>query len=268
MLVYSELPDDDVSRHWRAAAGKLLFDFDDGNGPVPAHRHLNPLGDLGGWVANSAEVHPSAYVHEGAHVTGKAQIGKQVLLQHGAKVTGEAKISGPVILGRHVHMGGTVECRYSTRIKHPIFIGYSPLLTGKRSAFENGRAYWQEADPLPELTCVKSHPIVNRWRQKGKICTMVMLDDCVIFTNIKRGYQPIDEYNDNEAFLTSMHGMGHKSWKDFQFTDAVVVASTNIRGMAPVLKSELGYWPKDDSVIERVGRIPTTVAHARLYMKH
>ena len=30
------------------------FDFQDGNGPVPAHRHINPDGTTGGWVADTA----------------------------------------------------------------------------------------------------------------------------------------------------------------------------------------------------------------------
>ena len=34
------------------------YDFEDGNGPVPAHRHSN----RGGWVANTATVAGTAYV--------------------------------------------------------------------------------------------------------------------------------------------------------------------------------------------------------------
>ena len=41
------------------------FDFDDGNGPVPAHKHPNG----GGWVADTATVDETAYVEIGrAHV--------------------------------------------------------------------------------------------------------------------------------------------------------------------------------------------------------
>lgn len=29
----------------------MNHDFNDGNGPVPAHRHKNPDGTEGGWVA-------------------------------------------------------------------------------------------------------------------------------------------------------------------------------------------------------------------------
>jgi hypothetical protein len=35
-----------------------MFDFQDGIGPVPAHRHING----GGWVANTAFVAETAFV--------------------------------------------------------------------------------------------------------------------------------------------------------------------------------------------------------------
>lgn len=41
---------------------QTLFDFQDGDGPVPAHRHTNPDGSVGGWVADTAYVDPTAYV--------------------------------------------------------------------------------------------------------------------------------------------------------------------------------------------------------------
>lgn len=47
---------------------KETYDFNDGNGPVPAHRHKNPDGSLGGWVADTA------YVSETAHLGLKAQV--------------------------------------------------------------------------------------------------------------------------------------------------------------------------------------------------
>lgn len=36
--------------------------FDFGQGEVPAHRHINPDGSVGGWVADTATVHPSVWV--------------------------------------------------------------------------------------------------------------------------------------------------------------------------------------------------------------
>ena len=46
------------------------FDFEDGNGPVPAHKHVNG----GGWVANTADVSETAYIGPNARVFGNAQV--------------------------------------------------------------------------------------------------------------------------------------------------------------------------------------------------
>ena len=40
--------------------------FDFGDGPVRAHRHKNPDGSIGGWVANTATVADTAYIGENA----------------------------------------------------------------------------------------------------------------------------------------------------------------------------------------------------------
>lgn len=50
-----------------------LYDF--GAGPVPAHRHRNPNGSEGGWVADTATVHPTAIVAVGACVGPGARVG-------------------------------------------------------------------------------------------------------------------------------------------------------------------------------------------------
>ena len=50
------LPDD-------APEPVTTFDFQDGIGPVPAHRHTNPDGTEGGWVANTARVSGNAWVY-------------------------------------------------------------------------------------------------------------------------------------------------------------------------------------------------------------
>ena len=46
--------------------------YDFGSGPVPAHRHLNPDGKLGGWVADTATVAPTAWVFDYAQVSGES----------------------------------------------------------------------------------------------------------------------------------------------------------------------------------------------------
>ncbi len=58
------------------------FDFGDGKGPVPAHKHPNG----GGWVADTASVADTAYVGPDAWVFGKAQVGD-------AQVFGYARVT-------------------------------------------------------------------------------------------------------------------------------------------------------------------------------
>ena len=50
------------------------YDFRDGNGPVPAHRHKNPDGSEGGWVAETAHVDKTVYVSGSARVSGSASV--------------------------------------------------------------------------------------------------------------------------------------------------------------------------------------------------
>ena len=57
-----------------------LFDFKDGHGRVPAHRHVNG----GGWVADTAKVEDTAFVGEDARVYGTAWVcGQSVISDQG-----------------------------------------------------------------------------------------------------------------------------------------------------------------------------------------
>ena len=58
------------------------FDFDDGKGPVPAHKHPNG----GGWVADTAKVAKTAYVGAEARVYGNAMVFGN------ARVYGDARV--------------------------------------------------------------------------------------------------------------------------------------------------------------------------------
>jgi hypothetical protein len=58
------------------------FDFGDGNGPVPAHKHPNG----GGWVADTATVDDTAYVGPDAKVYGNAWVSEN------ASVSGDARV--------------------------------------------------------------------------------------------------------------------------------------------------------------------------------
>src|SRR3990172_914487 len=64
------------------------YDFRDGKGLVPAHRHVNPEGDEGGIVADSAIVSSSVRIGRGSVVFGTARI------TGNAKIVDNSRISG------------------------------------------------------------------------------------------------------------------------------------------------------------------------------
>ena len=61
---------------------------DFGNGPVAAHRHTNPDGSIGGWVADTADVGEDAYVGKNAWVYDHAKI------HNGASLHGTTEFGG------------------------------------------------------------------------------------------------------------------------------------------------------------------------------
>ena len=65
-------------------------DFNDGNGPVPAHRHSNG----GGWVAETAKVDASAHVGPDAKVYGYAHVYGNACVSGYAQVYGDAQLYG------------------------------------------------------------------------------------------------------------------------------------------------------------------------------
>ena len=68
--------------------------FDFGWGVVPAHRHVNPDGSLGGWVANTAKVDASAQVSGSARVSGTARVSDTARVSGSAWVSDTAQVSG------------------------------------------------------------------------------------------------------------------------------------------------------------------------------
>ena len=69
------------------------FDFGDGQGPVPAHRHVQG----GGWVADTARVDPDSFVGARARVFGRATVGPKVALYNKTSVSGSARVSNVVL---------------------------------------------------------------------------------------------------------------------------------------------------------------------------
>ena len=65
-------------------------DFRDGNGPVPSHIHTKG----GGWVADTANVHNSAYIGPDARVYGDARVHGNAWVYGNARVYGNALVYG------------------------------------------------------------------------------------------------------------------------------------------------------------------------------
>ena len=73
---------------------ETTYDFQDGYGPVPAYRHRNPDGSIGGWVADTASVDDTAYISENAKVFGTAQVFENARVSGNAQVFGNAEVFG------------------------------------------------------------------------------------------------------------------------------------------------------------------------------
>ena len=78
--------------------------FGDGNGPVPAHRHIKG----NGWVADTANVHNSAYIGEDALVYGNALVSGDALVHDNALVYGNARVYGDAWVSGSARVYGNV----------------------------------------------------------------------------------------------------------------------------------------------------------------
>lgn len=67
-------------------------DFGDGNGAVKAHRHENPDGSKGGWVAETATVEKGCSIGDNARVFGKAWVCDKARVYGNAEVYGNAQV--------------------------------------------------------------------------------------------------------------------------------------------------------------------------------
>jgi len=78
------------------------FDFNDGNGPVPAHKHPNG----GGWVADTAKVDETAYVGRDARVYGDARVYDNAMIGGYARVYGDAQVYDNAMIGGYAMVYG------------------------------------------------------------------------------------------------------------------------------------------------------------------
>jgi hypothetical protein len=99
------------------------FDFQDGNGPVPAHQHPNG----GGWVADTARVAGTAYVGPDAQVYGRARVSGTTQVSGNALVFGNARVFGYAEVYNNAQVFGTAHVFGSARVS-----GYAQVFGNAR----------------------------------------------------------------------------------------------------------------------------------------
>mgnify|MGYP001303285041 CR=1 FL=1 len=113
-----------------------LFDFEDGYGPVPAHRHPNGLG----WVANTAEVAPSAFVGPHARVYHYAKVMDDAVLLGHSEVSGHALIKGHAGLAGHACLTAWCQIEDAIKVGGNTFLAGQQHLRGHQIIFETSPA--------------------------------------------------------------------------------------------------------------------------------
>ena len=100
------------------------FDFQDGNGPVPAHRHTNGCG----WVADTAYVSESAYigpdarVYDSARVHGNAVVCDDAVVHGNAVVCGDAVVHGNAVVYGDAWVSGDARINRGEYTETPVTI--------------------------------------------------------------------------------------------------------------------------------------------------
>ena len=95
-----------------------LHDFNDGNGPVPAHQHCNGRG----WVADTALVADTCYVGPYAAVFGNASMYDNASMHDNARIYGNARMFdnacmyGSASMGDNARMSGNASMDGNARM--------------------------------------------------------------------------------------------------------------------------------------------------------
>jgi hypothetical protein len=160
----------------------ITFDFGDGNGAVPAHRHRNPDGSLGGWVADTAFVEKTATVGHSALVFGNAVVnGKSVITDtakiydeafvcDNARIYGKAKIYGDAFIFGSLNINQNVDLLDDKKIKYESFEHYD--VTDDRSS--------SGCSDDGEIQISKIRQIIAKGKIQGYL-TYNEVDECLLY---------------------------------------------------------------------------------------
>lgn len=122
------------------------FDFGDGNGEVSAHRHINPDGSIGGWVAETAFVEETAYIGKNAAIFGRAVVSDNAIVTDNAKIFdeafvcdnakiyGNARINGDAFIFLNLNINKDVDLLADEDIEYESFDANALLSTYSDSA--------------------------------------------------------------------------------------------------------------------------------------
>jgi hypothetical protein len=109
----------------------MTFDFEDGNGPVPARQHSNG----GGWVADTARVADTAYVGPDAKVSGNAWVCGN------AKVSGDAWVFGDARVCGNAQVSGNVQVYGNARVCGDAWVSGNAEVFGDAWVFGDARVF-------------------------------------------------------------------------------------------------------------------------------
>ncbi len=119
------------------------FDFKDGQGPVPAHKHLNG----GGWVADTATVDETAYVGQYATVHGYASVRDWACVDDQADISGYCTIKDLACIRGRAILKGACEISDHAEISGNVFLaGYIKI--GQYKVLAGHQCYFDIADCL------------------------------------------------------------------------------------------------------------------------
>jgi carbonic anhydrase/acetyltransferase-like protein (isoleucine patch superfamily) len=107
-------------------------DFKDGNGRVFAHRHTNGEG----WVADTAKVADSVFVHKYAQIYHNARVDGQVHVRNRAYICGYAHVSGNVKLYNYASISGRARVMDDCQLSNEARI-YGGIVSGSTTVYDN-----------------------------------------------------------------------------------------------------------------------------------
>ena len=146
---------------------KTTFDF--GNGSVPAHRHQNPDGTLGGWVADSATVATTAWVGVDARVDVRARVGANARVGAGARVDEDARVGEYTWVGVGARVGTGARVGEYARVGTGARVGDWGIVNGDDILTGHlGGHYWtiyRDADGWHIQYGCEVHPLAW-WRKR------------------------------------------------------------------------------------------------------